>query len=61
LDGDSHSERTAHDETRTKFFEVNGYRVIRFENPDVFDHTDAVLEKILQTCERLSPPPAGEG
>src|SRR5436305_1375175 len=47
LDGDSHSERVAHDEARTKFFEANGYEVLRFENPDVFERTDAVLEEIL--------------
>jgi very-short-patch-repair endonuclease len=55
LDGDSHSDRVTHDEVRTQILEGRGLKVIRFENPEVFDHLDGVLERILEECERASP------
>jgi very-short-patch-repair endonuclease len=54
LDGDSHSERIGYDLNRTDELRRAGLEVLRFENPDVFDHTDLVLEKILEHCLRNS-------
>jgi very-short-patch-repair endonuclease len=50
LDGDSHSDRVSCDAQRTRRLEELGFVVIRFENPDVFDHLDVVLESILEHC-----------
>jgi very-short-patch-repair endonuclease len=54
LDGDSHGNREVYDACRTKRLERDGCRVIRFVNEDVFWHLDAVLDEILNECERLS-------
>ena len=58
LDGDSHGDPLAEerDLARTEAIERDGLRVIRFLNPDVLDHLDAVLEVILETCNRLADP-----
>ena len=71
LDGASHDVRIVRDVTRTQWLETSGYRVVRFRNADVFEHTDAVLEEILRACGlravSLSPlipalsPQRGEG
>jgi very-short-patch-repair endonuclease len=50
LDGDSHSEQIGYDAKRTEELGKTGLEVLRFENPDVFDHTELVLEKILDYC-----------
>ena len=54
LDGDSHGDRTAYDEQRTKRLERRGHHVIRFVNDDVFWHGDAVLQAIYDECLRLT-------
>jgi very-short-patch-repair endonuclease len=54
LDGDSHGDRTSYDDHRTKRLERDGYQVIRFLNDDVFWHLDAVLQVLLDECERLA-------
>ena len=48
LDGSQHSldENIAHDETRTRWLEAAGYRVIRFWNNDLAKNMDGVLESI---------------
>jgi ATP-dependent helicase HrpA/adenine-specific DNA-methyltransferase len=67
LDGDSHYEMSAtqYDERRTRRIERAGIRVIRFDNTEVFDFLDNVLETILSECEcHASHPPSpleGEG
>ena len=48
LDGASHEVRIVRDVARTQWLEAKGYRVVRFSNTDVFEHTDAVLEAILR-------------
>ena len=47
LDGDSHEGKEEYDRERTKFLEEHGYRVLRFENREVFEDMEEVLEKIL--------------
>jgi very-short-patch-repair endonuclease len=54
LDGDSHGDRGAYDERRTKRLERRGHHVIRFVNDDVFWHADAVLQAIYDECLRLT-------
>jgi len=48
LDGNDHftNEQMKYDEIRTKFLNDQGIKVIRFENCEVFDHTESVLEEI---------------
>jgi very-short-patch-repair endonuclease len=50
LDGDSHGDyyRIEKDIEREDFLKSKGYRIIRFENKDVFQYTDFVTEKILE-------------
>jgi len=50
LDGDSHGDRAAYDERRTKRIKRQGHHVIRFVNDDVFWHTDAVLQAVYDEC-----------
>ena len=58
LDGDSHGDEKAELRglKRTRIIERDGLRVTRFLNPDVYDHVDAVLEVILDACNRLADP-----
>jgi very-short-patch-repair endonuclease len=67
-DGDSHQDRCDRDEQRTAHLEKYCFRVIRFENTDVFENLEQVLLKILEACEGAarpaphpaSPPSTGE-
>ncbi len=56
LDGSQHAEQAAYDARRTQFFELQGYRVLRFWNNDVFGNFDGVLEAIVNASK--SPLPA---
>ena len=59
VNGGQHGEATTYDAIRTAFLESQGYRVIRFWNPDVLHNLEGVVTQIgiaLQT-----PPPWGEG
>ena len=47
LDGESHEGKEEYDRERTKFLEAHGYRVLRFENREVFEDMEEVLGKIL--------------
>ena len=59
LDGSQHADDIAYDERRTRFFESQGYRVIRFWNNDVFDNFEAVLDAIYAALTAPLPGPAG--
>ncbi len=68
IDGDSHAEQIEYDQARTEWLNDLGYQVIRFTNREVFRRLEAVLEAILETCEKLacdsfspSPSPSPEG
>jgi very-short-patch-repair endonuclease len=69
LDGSQHAERTDYDERRTRFFEGEGYRVIRFWNNEVFLNMEGVLTAIHAAvtpplpgrCATGSSPLEGEG
>ena len=55
LDGGQHTEANEFDLARTRFIEGEGYRVLRFWNPEVIDNIDGVLEAIGVA---LSPSPS---
>ena len=54
LDGGQHFDAQSYDETRTRYLEGLGYKVLRFWNDDVFKETDGVLEVILSSLESNS-------
>ncbi len=57
LDGGQHAEDAAssYDSKRESDMAALGFQTLRFWNNDVLSQTDAVLEKILQTAESLTP------
>lgn len=66
LDGGQHAEAARYDESRTRFMEAQGFRVLRFWNNEVLAKKNAVLGRILQVLLEGSPhpsplPQAGEG
>ena len=48
VDGGQHGELAAEDARRTRYLNQKGFRVLRFWNHEVLQHTDACLEMILQ-------------
>ena len=68
LDGSQHVDQAVYDNRRTKFFEGEEYRVMRFWNNEVFKNMNGVLTDIyravtdpLPGAARLSLSPEGEG
>ena len=57
LDGGQHQEQAARDARRDARINVNGYRVVRFWNNQVFEETTAVLEVILNELLTARPHP----
>jgi len=49
LDGPPHATRQRQDQERTHWLSATGYRVVRFDNDEVLNQIDGVVEKI-QTC-----------
>ncbi len=43
VDGSQHLDQEEYDAERTRFLEAQGYRVLRFWNSDVMNHTDEVM------------------
>ena len=48
LDGEIHRYRKGYDTERTEFLESTGLKVIRFDNDDVLERIDWVIEEILK-------------
>jgi very-short-patch-repair endonuclease len=48
VDGSQHEENKEYDVQRTKFFEAQGYRVLRFWNNEISTQIFSVLEKIQE-------------
>jgi len=48
VDDATHAERRAHDETRTRFLNAEGYRVLRFSNNDVMGNIEGGLAEIAR-------------
>jgi very-short-patch-repair endonuclease len=71
VDGSQHGneDNSRSDETRTRWLNSEGYRVIRFWNNDVMSNTEAVMEAIHDATAVTpprspaagDPPPQGEG
>ena len=57
VDGGQHGAQVDRDAERTRFFEEEGYRVLRFWNNDVLMNTDAVLEAISLALTTSTPTP----
>ena len=55
IDGGQHSGQHDYDQARTALIETQGLTVIRFWNHEVMNETLAVLEKIWQTLQALTP------
>ncbi|HWO41117.1 MAG TPA: endonuclease domain-containing protein [Candidatus Eisenbacteria bacterium] len=55
LDGGQHADHTVADQRRTAFLASRGYRVLRFWDNEVINEIDAVLERIRQVLNQLSP------
>ncbi len=47
LDGSQHLEQKEYDDERTKYLELQGYKVIRFWNNDVTNNIEAVILAIM--------------
>jgi very-short-patch-repair endonuclease len=57
LDGGQHTDGASgvYDQKRSDDMAALGFQTLRFWNNDVLIHTEAVLEKILQAAETLTP------
>jgi very-short-patch-repair endonuclease len=55
LDGSQHSEQT--DAARTRYLEMQGWRILRFWDNDVLTQTDAVIETIWNDIGKPNPHP----
>ena len=51
LDGSQHIEQDEYDEERTRYLEVQGYKVIRFWNSQVMNDIEGVINAIELTME----------
>ena len=52
LDGSQHLEQEEYDMERTKYFESQGYKVIRFWNNDVMNNTEGVILAIMYALKK---------
>jgi len=56
LDGGQHADAITYDETRTRFLEEEGYKVIRFWNNDMLSEPEAVLQRIYEEVSKAPSP-----
>jgi len=60
IDGGQHADRRDADVDRTRWLELQGYRVLRFWNNDVFENIEGVLQMVATALDPLpGPPPRG--
>jgi very-short-patch-repair endonuclease len=52
LDGSQHLEQEEYDLERTKYLELQGYKVIRFWNNDVMNNIEGVILAIMNELEK---------
>jgi very-short-patch-repair endonuclease len=55
LDGGQHVEKATYDADREEKMKRAGFQTLRFWNHEVLNETDAVMEKIRQGAETLTP------
>lgn len=58
IDGSQHFEKACKDADRTKWLNLQGYKVIRFWNNQVLQETDSVLGEILRYLSTPPPQPS---
>jgi very-short-patch-repair endonuclease len=58
LDGAIHNYQADYDAARTEHLEAYGYTVMRFQNEEVMQELEKVLERIFQALITLSPSPS---
>ncbi|WP_414619905.1 endonuclease domain-containing protein [Calothrix sp. CCY 0018] len=56
VDGEIHHNRQDYDTERTKYLQSYGYTILRFQNHEVIQNLEQVLQQVLQTALRLSSP-----
>ena len=59
LDGSQHAEHPEKDQKKDAYLQTQGYEVLHYDNHTALTNTEAVLEEILNTLQRLgneSPP-----
>jgi very-short-patch-repair endonuclease len=61
LDGRQHDNQIEYDAFRTRQLELQGYRVLRFSNADVFQNLEGVLIQIRAALPTPSPSRKREG
>ena len=56
IDGGQHNEtkQVEYDKNRTKFFESNGYKVIRFWNSDIYSNIEGVISELKRTIDEIT-------
>jgi very-short-patch-repair endonuclease len=54
LDGSAHDHTYEYDEQRTAYLKVQGIRVVRFTNDQVFNSYNAVVAEIIRICSEMS-------
>jgi len=57
VDGGQHAEQADYDASRTRWFEGEGFRVLRFWNNEVLMNIDGVKESVYQALTATSQPP----
>jgi very-short-patch-repair endonuclease len=57
IDGETHDVDDERDRVRTRYFEEQGYTVLRFSNADVMRNLDGVLTRLSEVIASLRPPP----
>ncbi len=63
VDGHTHGDRVSYDVERTRPFQEQGYRVVRFTNQDVMANLEGVLQQLTSLIHRSPLPtlsPEGE-
>jgi very-short-patch-repair endonuclease len=56
VDGGQHGWQSDEDAARTRYLEAQGYRVIRFWNPDIMERIEAVVAEIERAIAALPSP-----
>jgi very-short-patch-repair endonuclease len=51
IDGGQHAERIGEDARRTRYLEMEGYRVVRFWNNEVLGNIDGVLQRLMAVID----------
>ena len=55
IDGGQHVEQAGYDARREQEMQALGFRTLRFWNHEVLNETEAVMEKIWQVAQTLTP------